>query len=161
MSTRCNIIVKNKTEQAILYHHHDGYPEGVGVALLTKVTPLLKDNRYYNDVEDIVNALIKDKDDDEYEYTAALHGDIEYLYEIDTDAKTIKCFAYDYMTATKGDEISLNRFWVVTRSDQGSRDSWYLSKPDGSIYTDDDGNTIYFTSNVDASEKAYELNYEK
>lgn len=159
MSTRCNIIVKSKSEEVILYHHHDGYPEGVGVALLNKVTPLLKDNRYYNDVEDIVNALIKDKDDDEYEYTSALHGDIEYIYEIDVDQKTIKCFEYNYSTESKGDEISLDKFWVVTRSDQGNRDTWYLSKRDGSIYTDDDGNTIYFTSREDACDTAYELNY--
>ena len=158
MSTRCNIIVKSKSEEVILYHHHDGYPEGVGVELLMKVYPKLHDNHYYNDVEDIVNMLIKDKDDDEFEYTTALHGDIEYIYEIDVDQKTIKCFEYNYSTENKGDEISLDKFWVVTRSDQGNRDTWYLSKQDGSIYTDDDGNTIYFTSREDACDTAYDCN---
>ena len=30
MSTRCNIIIKDRRDKIILYHHHDGYPSGVG-----------------------------------------------------------------------------------------------------------------------------------
>lgn len=159
MSTRCNIIVKSKSEEVILYHHHDGYPEGVGVELLMKVYPKLHDNHYYNDVEDIVNMLIKDKDDDEFEYTSALHGDIEYVYEIDVDQKTIKCFEWNWNSDEKGDECDLTKYWTVTRSDQNGRDAWYLSKLDGTINTDDDGNTIYYASYKDACEEAQELNY--
>lgn len=158
MSTRGNIIIKNKTEQVILYHHHDCYPEGVGLDLLRKVYPKLKDTKYYNDVEDIANALIKDKEDDEYELTTCIHGDIEYLYEIDTDNKTIKCFEWNWNKDERGDEIDLTKYWTVTRSDKENRDIWYLSRLDGSIYTDDDGNTIYFTSFDDAEEQAFELN---
>ena len=29
MSTRCNVIVKDKFDKIWLYHHHDGYVEGV------------------------------------------------------------------------------------------------------------------------------------
>ncbi len=30
MSTRAHIRIKDGDEQIMLYHHHDGYPEGVG-----------------------------------------------------------------------------------------------------------------------------------
>lgn len=33
MSTRCNIIIKDGAERIYLYHHHDGYPMGVGTEL--------------------------------------------------------------------------------------------------------------------------------
>ena len=30
MSTRAHIRIKDGDEQIMLYHHHDGYPDGVG-----------------------------------------------------------------------------------------------------------------------------------
>lgn len=87
MSTRCNVIVKTKFDKIWLYHHHDGYPEGVGQDLI---------NRFKDKFEktgqiwwsDIINELVKDQND-EYEVTNGEHGDIEYLYTIDCDKKTI------------------------------------------------------------------------
>lgn len=90
MSTRCNIVVsekrRNETVKCFLYHHHDGMLEGVGADLRN----FLKDKTYWY-LTDIVNDLIKNKDDDEYEYTTGIHGDIDYCYYIDCDAKTLKC----------------------------------------------------------------------
>lgn len=31
MSTRCQIKIRYCNQDILLYHHHDGYPEGVGV----------------------------------------------------------------------------------------------------------------------------------
>ena len=160
MSTRCNIIVKDDENKVYLYHHHDGYPSGVGVDLLKKFYKRFKDGNYIY-MEDVVNELIKDKNDDEYEYTTGLHGDIEYVYEIDTSARTIKGYEYNYNDEAYGDEIAMDEYlnrWTVTRSDKDGRNNWYLSQANGTIYTDDDGNTIYFTSYEDACDEIDNLN---
>lgn len=96
MSTRCCVKVIESwgegeakiTRECMLYHHHDGYPEGVGHDLKRRFVP--GDTKYPWDIDTIVNDLIKDPDD-EYEFTALDHTDIEYLYTIDCNAKTIKC----------------------------------------------------------------------
>lgn len=87
MSTRCNIVLKTGRrffKDIYLYHHHDGYPEGVGADLVER----LKDHFTGLRVEDIANKLVKDLDD-EYEITTCLHGDIEYLYVIDEEDKSL------------------------------------------------------------------------
>ena len=94
MSTRCCIkVVRNVGEAGIgevmLYHHHDGYPEGVGIDLKNRSKNWVS---YYDfwDMDQIVNSLIKDQND-EYEFTGYDHTDIEYLYTIDCNNRTIKC----------------------------------------------------------------------
>ena len=95
MSTRCNIIVKAKGNKITLYHHWDGYIEGVGQDLVNKLEPIFNSNNkcYWSDV---VNMLVKNKEDEGYERTSRIHGDIEYLYTIDTDKKTIKVQTVGY-----------------------------------------------------------------
>ena len=113
MSTRACIKIKEKvcinyddkhlTECVItLYHHSDGYPEGVGADL----------KEYINDVvskwacgwspediaTDLVRGVIKKGDgtpDLGYEVAICEHGDCEYGYEIDCAAKTLKCYELD------------------------------------------------------------------
>ena len=90
MSTRCNIIIKKFTNEVVLYHHYDGYPRGVGIDLVRMFEDdFKKSSKIY--IDDVVNKLIKNEDDKGYEWTTGLHGDIEYLYTIDCDAKTITC----------------------------------------------------------------------
>lgn len=96
MSTRCNIIIKDGSRRIYLYHHHDGYPEGVGAELreyMEKNHPRWWCSLY------IANGLVKQngqdcfaKNDVEYEVTSGLHGDIEYCYVINCRAKTLRCF---------------------------------------------------------------------
>lgn len=101
MSTRCCIEVVqtfgngegDNRKSCMLYHHHDGYPEGVGMDLKRRFIP--DDTKYSWDIDTIVNSLIKDKDD-EYEFTAFKHGDIEYLYVINCNEQTIKCFKWEW-----------------------------------------------------------------
>ena len=82
MSTRAHILIKGGSEQFYVYHHHDGYPEGVGKDLKSYLNNLKW--RWYPD--DIVNDLVKGIIDDGYEITSCMHGDEEYLYFIDCDA---------------------------------------------------------------------------
>lgn len=114
MSTRCNIKVFDNNHEVMLYHHCDGYPEYVGKNLFEKFGEKLKNKDCYLYVDDIVNGLIKDKEDDGYEWTTGLHGDIEYLYEIDLINRELRCFPIDwtgedYDVMKKGSPIDLEK----------------------------------------------------
>ncbi len=91
MSTRATILIKSKRnkQEIRIYHHTDGYPEGIGV----KLKEFLNGKPYW-DVEDIANDLVKGKccDDIYYEITTSQHGDEEYAYLIDCDEKQLKCY---------------------------------------------------------------------
>ena len=105
MSTRSEIIIKRQwthhetgkkhTDKVKLYHHHDGYPSGVGKFLMDNIYPEIQRSNNL-DVEDIANKLIKHPEDNEYELTLYYHTDIEYQYVIDLNRKTIQCFAGHY-----------------------------------------------------------------
>jgi hypothetical protein len=90
MSTRCNIIVRDDKNQYTLYHHRDGYPDGVGKDLYYKFKSWTQDSNKLSATK-LVNKLLKDKEDDGYELTTGLHADIEYLYEIDCIYGYVKC----------------------------------------------------------------------
>lgn len=122
MSTRATIRIKKRvymtdadmkqdklTEREILlYHHHDGYPEGVGSAL----KKFLKDRNDYTDggwnaeaiATDLVRGACKvvdcytkeEKPDMEYQCAIAPHGDSAYGYVIDCDEKTLTCYDLDW-----------------------------------------------------------------
>lgn len=117
MSTRCCVNIKQafrKTKgsdtvvkSVMLYHHHDGYPEGVGYDLKQR----LEKHKGRWDIDEIANELIKDTGD-EYEYTAYNHTDIEYMYVIDCSARTLKCFygnliTYEDNNIFRGDEVPI------------------------------------------------------
>ena len=108
MSTRCYIkVVRNFGEAGIkevmLYHHHDGYPEGVGIDLKNRSKNWVS---YYDfwDMDQIVNSLIKDQND-EYEFTVYDHIYIEYLYTIDCNKRTIKCNKYRWVFEDKNGNV--------------------------------------------------------
>ena len=75
MSTRTTIKLKEKQNEINLYHHHDGYPEGVGADLKDR----LNNDKKYWDMYSFTNLLIKDNND-EYELTNGQHGDEAYAY---------------------------------------------------------------------------------
>ena len=103
MSTRCDILIKDYgiyegrswKVQTKLYHHHDGYPEGVGKFLIEEVLPKLQNSNNIS-CDDISNFLIKHKEDNEFECTAYNHCDIEYRYVIDIPKKEIQCLEGHY-----------------------------------------------------------------
>lgn len=106
MSTRANIILKTAGSSDVwLYHHWDGYPSCLGHNLMVFLKANGNNaNMWYNINTSLANDLIKNKgiNDDGYELTHGQHGDIEYLYEVDTDAKTITAYAVEFWERTDG-----------------------------------------------------------
>jgi len=107
MSTRADIIVKSGREKLIFYRHSDGYPEGT-MPLLNQFIEKVKSGEIRDNVSQSAGWLIElgrremnecfsDKIPAYYSWkigfiepTTCIHGDIEYLYTIDLDKKTIK-----------------------------------------------------------------------
>lgn len=82
MSTRCNIIIKKENDSnniIYVYHHCDGYPEGVGEELKNIIS-----NHYteaFINPSSIEQLLYEYSGSyGAYEETDNIHGDIEYLY---------------------------------------------------------------------------------
>lgn len=87
MSTRSSIIVMSVSENkaTYLYHHCDGYPEGVGAHLVAKYKELGTQPSF----QEVVDRITEDSD---YEVTGGIHGDIEYLYVVRTDGAEVLCY---------------------------------------------------------------------
>ena len=88
MSTRSNVLIRSQGQQVVLYHHWDGYPKGFGKELCEVLLPEFQREPKYILIEDVVNKLIMRHS---CEWTTNLHGDIEYLYTVDLDRRTITC----------------------------------------------------------------------
>ena len=99
MSTRCHVIIREteETDNAIylctehyVYHHFDGYPDGVGEEL----KKILESCPSY-DWETIMEKILDYSD--EYEEDNGIHGDEEYIYEIEArnTCALLKCFSSD------------------------------------------------------------------
>lgn len=104
MSTRCNVVVKNGSKQTILYHHFDGYPEGVGKNLVEFMAD--KHSGEINDVDEFVKEL--KAFDNIYEDTLGLHWDIEYLYVIWLDAESVVCYSVNFWDTVSDDDALIN-----------------------------------------------------
>lgn len=96
MSTRANIVLEQMGDHIWIYHHSDGYPSYLGDFLMRFMAT--KHRADYSDIYDIANELFKNKDDDGFKLTHRRHGDIEYLYIINIENKTIKCFSTGFAT---------------------------------------------------------------
>lgn len=75
MSTRAHIRVIDSSGIIMLYHHCDGYPEGIGRDLIQNKLGL---------------------NDTTYAPATCIHGDEEYVYVIDCRDRTIKCFRHGW-----------------------------------------------------------------
>lgn len=84
MSTRCQVKVISRGKEVMLYHHCDGYPEGVGYCLLK----LLKKNEDGWRASELVTTMIKNGN---FEITFGKHSDIEYYYELNFDKEQVLC----------------------------------------------------------------------
>ena len=95
MSTRATIKIQEGHVERWLYHHCDGYPEGVGEDL----DQLLNTEKRWS-IESIFYRLTEDE---EYEPTKGQHGDEEYAYLINCDDMSLVCYSigwdeYDWKT---------------------------------------------------------------
>ena len=100
MSTRCNIIIKDRRDRIILYHHHDGYPSGVGSDLKKFLATFQDWQIRQHGHWKITNDLVKNNaglNDDEYEISPRLHGDIDYCYVINCVSGTLLCYSCRYL----------------------------------------------------------------
>lgn len=114
MSTRCQVIVKDRYSEIWFYRHSDGYPEGVAETL-NQFLQYVKDGKIRDNAEQAAGWLIiighkeymeqmPDYYKDEptgtesfagwkvgaYEPSVSKeHGDIEYLYTVDLERKEI------------------------------------------------------------------------
>ena len=122
MSTRCMIkIYKKNSASEFVYHHCDGYPDGVG-------SELIKILRYYRNVEWTPNKIanILEAYDSQYENDGDVnaHGDEDYLYIINCDEKTIKCYEVDCYASfdSLGDEVEISNNIFTYKSKDESKD---------------------------------------
>jgi len=124
MSTRANIKVKDKRDQQLFYRHSDGYPEST-LPTLKKFMRWVDKGKIRNNVAQASGWLISigageydkgfkpDENDDvmswkvgAYEPATCIHGDIEYLYELNLDRMSIDIFETDFEgNRTKKDTI--------------------------------------------------------
>lgn len=120
MSTRTNIIIKDsgKNIQKVIYHHCDGYFEGVGKELLTIISQYVKKYNKFTINDFFVDIVSFDY---QYEEDTSIHTDIEYLYMIDIISSTlivfkcwdVPCFGeYDYTKNEGCDLIYDERFTI-------------------------------------------------
>ena len=115
MSTRANYIFKSgRKTLATFYIHHDGYPEGAAEYFHKALI-------YGNGKIDSPDTFFRANDACEI---SGIHGDIEYLYELDVNTQKIKI--YKIVFTETGNEKSLyiaddlymfiNRYSVVFSS---------------------------------------------
>ncbi len=95
MSTRATILIKGGQEAYRIYHHSDGYPEGVGKDL-KEYLGNKGDNKWWPNI--IANEIIKGKvaGDENYELAPCQHGDEEYAYLIDCTDRKLKCYKLNW-----------------------------------------------------------------
>lgn len=87
MSTRCQVKVMQDGREILLYHHCDGYPEGVGFCLLKLM------DKYKNWwASELATKMVREGN---FECSLNYHLDIEYLYEMDLDSGRVRCYAVD------------------------------------------------------------------
>ena len=93
MSTRAHIRIMDSSGVIMLYHHCDGYPDGIGTDLKSVLDKICDDPEYG------CRDLIQNKlglNDKTYAPATCIHGDEEYVYVIDCRDRTIKCFRHGW-----------------------------------------------------------------
>lgn len=99
MSTRASIIVCDQTGKRLyIYHHTDGYPDGVGQDLKDFLETYTKASDSTWDCYDITMKILALGED--YENATSIHGDVEYKYIISTDRAAITLTVEDCTTGS-------------------------------------------------------------
>lgn len=119
MSTRANIILEEMGNHLWLYHHSDGYPSYLGEYLMKFMAT--KHKKDYADIYDIANELFKLSEDSGFELTSQRHGDIEYLYIINIENKTIECMKTVFDSRYKDESLCIAKY-----DDDKDIQKWYM-----------------------------------
>jgi len=88
MPTRAHIRINDGDNVLYLYHHRNGYPEGVGEELKEMLGSL----RNVTWTAEYVHRSISNTDDSYRDAPEGQHGDEEYAYLIDCGTRTLKCY---------------------------------------------------------------------
>jgi len=107
MSTRSNIRINEHKGSILLYKHHDGYPKD----MLPFLEEWLKKSGH--SAEWMANQMIEET---ECEVSAALHGDIEYYYEVNIETYMITAYKADNSNGQEDLEFVLSREVIVEAS---------------------------------------------
>ena len=89
MSTRAVVKIINGRKSLELYHHCDGYPEGLGCFLLKEMKKVQDEENYNYKCPEIY--LRKWINEFNFKITLYNHCDIEYYYEFDIKNKKVTC----------------------------------------------------------------------
>jgi len=110
MSTRANVTITDGQDTLWFYRHSDGYPSGA-LPTLQKFCNLVLDGDIRDNTSQAAGWLISIGQTEysgmntghgvnwkvgAYEPTVGMHGDIEFLYNIDLEKKTISIIATGY-----------------------------------------------------------------
>lgn len=137
MSTRATIKIKRGDELIRVYHHSDGYPEGVGVDLKNYLDGLknwipdrIANHLVKNGLPNLYNSNVIDES---YEVTISQHGDEEFGYLIDCDNKQLKCYRLSW------DEFDWKESELVEIPSKTTQDADKENKRIATPYTDENG----------------------
>lgn len=87
MSTRSNIVVKDSDSEHTIYHHCDGYLDGVGKELKEFIDTQYKP--YTRTADEFCKQM--EYWDSSYKYDdSGIHGDVEYIYYVDIFTNTVE-----------------------------------------------------------------------
>ncbi len=95
MSTRSNIKLIDNCGSILLYKHHDGYPTSKA-GMIEFLKPYLA--KSMKSAEWMANQLIHET---ECEASSALHGDIEYYYEVHVETDKIDVYEISWDSDNK------------------------------------------------------------
>lgn len=121
MATRASIVVLyNRTyidgqKVAHIYHHWDGAPQYLGRNLKKFLDENYKEKWQTQQHYDcLINALLKGEvidaegdRDDGFKWSDHVHGDIDYLYVLDCDDRTLRCFKRSIRYCLNVDDYTL------------------------------------------------------
>lgn len=91
MSTRAHIKVTEGQESVYIYHHCDGYPDGVGIDVENCLESIgFFDKSQTQDLGTVVSNICEI--DDGYRVDEGIHGDEEYLYVVDINERLLNVY---------------------------------------------------------------------
>jgi len=132
MSTRAHVTIRKGDRMSHIYHHCDGYPSGVG----SELSSFLSD--YKGEWEpDALRQYFNERDGNYEPVDNDVVWDQEYVYVIDCEAKTLRCYykgitdGFDYDNPCQGEIIPDNRFAIcncMTAAKRQELDTAYGSR---------------------------------
>ena len=128
MSTRAHVIVKDESDKKYLYHHCDGYPDGVGEDLESFIIDI--GGADLKSAEIFCN-MINDWDP-AFEIDNGIHGDEEYIYVVDLPSR--KYFCYE-VTGYNASESDLDKYNKVFEREWKDSSRLYKHIKTGKIYS--------------------------